>query len=83
MADDAQAGDRDALGTHQVEAMAFYQSIQPEVANAAAAADETIVAYLTADPSEITAASRDGALAALNRARSGLLLTQSDLITSY
>ena len=83
VADDAQAGDRDALGTHQVEAMAFYQSIQPEVANAAAAADETIVAYLTADPSEITAASRDGALAALNRARSGLLLTQSDLITSY
>ena len=83
VADDAQAGDRDALGTHQVEAMAFYQSIQPEVANADAAADETIVAYLTADPSEIIAASRDGALAALNRARSGLLLTQSDLITSY
>ena len=32
--DDAQAGNRDALGTHQVEALAFYRSIQPDVAKA-------------------------------------------------
>ncbi len=83
VADDAQAGDPDALATHQVEALAFYQSIQPEVAKANPAANDTIVAYLTADPSGITAASRDRALATLNRAASGLLLTPADLVTSY
>ena len=81
--DDAQAGDHETLGTHQVEALAFYQSIQPEVANADPAADEAIMAYVTADPSDITAASRDAALAALNRNASALLLTRSDLITGY
>ena len=70
-------------GTHQVEALSFYRSIQPEVANASAASDETIVAYLTAEPGDITAASRDGALAALNRAASALTLTQNDLVTGY
>ena len=81
--DDAQAGDRDALGTHQVEALAFYQSIQPDVAKASASADETIMAYLTAEPSAITAVSRDGALAALNGVASDLMLEQSDLVTRY
>ena len=81
--DDAQAGDQDSLGTHQVEALAFYRSIQPEVAKADAAANETIVAYLEAEPSGITAASRDAALAALNRAASELLLTQDDLVTDF
>ena len=70
-------------GTHQVEALSFYRSIQPEVANANSDADATIVAYLEADASEITAASRDAALAALNQAASELLLTQDDLVTSY
>ena len=70
-------------GTHQVEGLSFYQSIQPEVANASVASDETIVAYLTAEPGDITAASRDGALAALNRAASALMLTQNDLVTGY
>ena len=83
MYDDAQSGDRDALGVHQVEALAFYQSIQPDVAKADASADETIVAYLTAEPSAITVASRDGALAALNGVASDLMLTQGDLVTSY
>ena len=83
MYDDAQAGDRDALGIHRVEALAFYQSIQPEVAKADPSADETIVAFLAAEPSAITVASRDGALAALNGVASGLLLTQGDLVTSY
>ena len=83
MYDDAQSGDRDALGIHQVEALAFYQSIQPEVAKADASVDETIVAYLTAEPSAITVASRDGALAALNGVASDLMLTQGDLVTSY
>ena len=49
MYDDAQAGNHDALGTHKVEALAFYQSIQPEVAQASAAADETIMAYLESE----------------------------------
>ena len=81
--DDAQAGNRDALGTHQVEALAFYQSIQPDVAKANPAADETIVAYLEAEPGQITTASRDGALAALNRTASALFLEPSDLVTGY
>ena len=41
-------------GTHQVEALAFYQSIQPEVAQADAAADETIMAYFEAETDGIT-----------------------------
>ena len=83
VSDDAQAGNHDALKTHQVEALAFYQSIQPDVAKANSASDETIIAYLTADPDDITTASRDAALAALNRTSSALLLEQSDLVTSY
>jgi hypothetical protein len=63
--------------------LSFYRSIQPEVANANAAADEAIVAYLTAAPEEITATMRDAALAALNGTASGLLLTQADLVTSF
>ena len=65
--DDAQAGDRDTLGTHQVEALAFYRSIQPDVAKANPSADENKMAYPTGEPSAINVASRDGALAALNR----------------
>ena len=70
-------------GTHQVEALAFYQSIQPEVAQASASADETIMAFLEAEANEITERSRDAALAALNRVASALLLTQDDLVTGY
>ena len=79
--DDVQGGNDP--GTHQVEALSFYRSIQPDVGMANAASDETIVAYLTAEPSEITTASRDAALAALNRTASALLLTQTDMVTSY
>ena len=79
--DDVQSGDDP--GTHQVEALAFYQSIQPEVAKADAAADETIIAYFTAAPDQITAASRDAALAALNGTAAALLLNQDDLVESY
>ena len=83
VSDDAQAGDHDALGTHQVEALAFYRSIQPDVAKANPAADEAIVAYLTGEPSQTTVQSRDGALAALNRTASALLLAQDDLVTRF
>ena len=79
--DDVESGNDP--GTHQVEALSFYRSIQPEVAEANAASNETIVAYLTADPDDITAASRDAAMAALNRTASALLLTQADMVTSY
>ena len=81
--DDAETGDHDSLGTHQVEALAFYKSIQPDVAKADPSADEMIIAYLEAEPSGITTASRDEALAALNRAASALLLSDSDLVLSY
>ena len=81
--DDAQAGDRDALGIHQVEALAFYQSIQPDVAKANSPADETIMAFITGEPSSINAASRDAALAALNDVASDLGLQQSDLVTRF
>ena len=81
--DDQEAGNHDNLRTHQVEALAFYRSIQPDVAKANPASDRTIVAYLEANPDRITAASRDAALAALNRAASGLLLEQSDLVTRF
>ncbi len=83
VADDAAAGDRDALGTHQVEALAFYQSIQPDVAKADPSADETIMAYLTADGSEISNASRDAVLDALNGVADALMLTNADLVTEY
>ena len=83
VADDAAAGDRDALGTHQVEALAFYQSIQADVAKADPSADETIMAYLTAEGSAVTTASRDAALAALNGTASALMLKQSDLVTRF
>ena len=81
--DDAQAGDRDALGTHQVEALAFYQSIQPDVAKADPDADETIMDYLTAEGSAISITARDEALAALNGTASALMLDDSDLVTEY
>ena len=74
--DDAEAGNNDALGTHQVEALAFYRPIQPDVAKADSAANETIMAYLTAKPGQVTTASRDDALAALNGAASALMLAQ-------
>ena len=79
--EDVQNGDDP--GTHQVEALAFYQSIQPEVAKADPAADEQIIAYLTAAPDQVTAASRDAALAALNATAVALLLNEGDLVTSY
>jgi hypothetical protein len=83
VADDAAAGDRDALGTHQVEALAFYQSIQPDVAKADPSADATIMSYLTAEGSQVNLAYRDAALAALNGTASALMLTGADLVNEY
>ena len=70
-------------GTHQVEALAFYQSIQPELAKADQVADLEIMAYLTAQPEQITEQFRDRILQVLNRNASALLLTQDDLVTSF
>ena len=81
--DDAQAGNHDALGTHQVEALAFYQSIQPDVAKADPVADAEIMAYLTAQPGQISEQFRDRILQVLNRNASALLLTQDDLVNRY
>ena len=66
-----------------IEALAFYQSIQPEVAKADSIADLEIMAYLTAQPEQITEQFRDRILQVLNRNASALLLTQDDLITSF
>jgi len=61
---------------------ALYQSIQPQVAKADPAADKTIAGYYKSNPSSLSAALRDSALAALNRTASALLLKQSDLVTA-
>ena len=79
--DDVQEG-KDP-GTHLVEALAFYQSIQPEVANANPEADATIVTFLESEPDQITAQSRDAALVALNSVADAPMLKSSDLVTSY
>ncbi len=81
--DDAEAGDHGSLGTHQVEALAFYQSIQPEIANADPVADAEIMAYITAQPDQLSVQFRDRILQVLNRNASALLLNQSDLVLSY
>ncbi|OLD73037.1 MAG: hypothetical protein AUI33_06990 [Ignavibacteria bacterium 13_1_40CM_2_61_4] len=65
-----------------VEGFALYQSIQPQVAKADPGADKIIVGYYKSDPSHLSAALRDSALAALNRTASALLLKQNDLVTS-
>ena len=77
----AEANNAYGAGIAQVEGLGYYRSIQPEVAKANAAADETIVAYFQAAPDQLTASSRDAALAALNSTASELLLEQSDLVT--
>ena len=77
----AQGGNAANAAVQQIEGLAFYQTIQPAVARADAAADRTIVAYLTAQPAALTAQGRDEALAAINRAATALLLTPADLVT--
>ena len=79
----AEADDAYGAGTAQVEGLSFYRSIQPEVANANAASNETIVAYFQMAPEDLTSALRGGALTALNRASSALFLTQADLVTQF
>jgi hypothetical protein len=79
----AQSGNADAAGVAQVEGYSFYLSIQPDVATADPAADKAIVDYYTSAPSSLSAASRDAALAAINRTGNALLLTQADLVTSF
>ena len=81
--DDAAAGNDDALGTHQVEALAFYRSIQPEIAKADPVADAEIMAYLTSGPEAISEQFRDRILEVLNRNASALMLTQDDLVAMY
>jgi hypothetical protein len=76
-----QAGNAANAGVQLVEGFSFYQSIQPTVAKADAAADKTIVAFFTGNPADLTAAKRDEALAALNRTAGALLLKDADLVT--
>jgi hypothetical protein len=78
----AQAGNLENAKTAIADGFALYRSIQPQVAKADPEADKTIVAYYQSDPSRLSAALRDSALAALNRTASALLLKQSDLVTA-
>ncbi len=78
----AQAGNLENAKTAIADGFAFYRSIQPQVAKADPEADKTIVAYYQSDPSRLSAALRDSALAALNRTASALLLKQSDRVTA-
>src|SRR2546426_9801294 len=75
-------GNLENAKTALVEGFALYQSIQPQVAKADPGADKIIVGYYKSDPSHLSAALRDSALAALNRTASALLLKQNDLVTS-
>ena len=70
-------------GSHWVEGLAFYQSIQPGAARAGGVGDGAMVAYLTGDGSGVAGASGDGALAALSRAALALMLSQDGLVTGY
>jgi hypothetical protein len=76
-----QGGNLANASVQQMEGWSYYQSIQPAVAKADAAADKTIVAYFTAAPATLTVALRDEALAALNRTTTALGLTSADLVT--
>jgi hypothetical protein len=78
----AEAGNLENAKTAIADGFALYRSIQPQVAEADPEADKTIVAYYQSDPSRLSAALRDSALAALNRTASALLLKQSDLVTA-
>jgi len=78
----AQAGNLENAKTAIADGFALYRSIQPQVAKADPDADKTIVAYYQSDPSRLSAALRDSALAALNRTASALLLKQSDLVAA-
>ena len=79
----SQDGDHYGAGVALVEGLAFYQSIQPDVAKANAASDETVVAYFQTAPDQLTADLLSGALAAINQTATGLLLTRDDLVTSF
>ena len=76
-----QGGTPANASVQQMEGWSYYQSIQPAVAKADAAADKTIVGYFTAAPAMLTVPLRDEALAGLNRTATALRLTPADLVT--
>jgi hypothetical protein len=76
-----QSGNQANAAASQMEGYSYYQSIQPLVAQADAAADETVAGYYRSDPSTLTVAGRDEALAALNRALPALGLTERDRVS--
>jgi hypothetical protein len=79
----AQAGNLDASAVQMVEGLSSYLSIQPQVAKADPAADKAIVDYFKSEPSSLTPAFRDAALAAINSTGNALLLEQTDQVTSF
>lgn len=77
----AQAGNSANASASQVEGYSYYQSIQPLVARADAAADQAVTGFYRADSVNLTTAGRDEALAALNRTLQAIGLTDRDRVS--
>jgi len=77
----AQSGNMANAAATQAEGLYYYMTIQPLVARADPAADQSVVRYYRADPAALTAASRDETLNALNRTLTALGLTDQDRVT--
>jgi hypothetical protein len=77
----AQAGNAANATVVQAEGLSYYQTIQPTVAGVDAEGDRMVVSYFQAAPTSLTAASRDQALAAMNRALDALGLQAADQVT--
>jgi len=77
----AQSGDANQAVVSQAEGLHAYMTIQPLVARADSAADQSIVRYFRADPIALTPTTRDITLNALNRTLSALGLTDQDRLT--
>jgi hypothetical protein len=76
-----QAGNTANAGVNLAEGYYYYMSIQPLVARADATADQAVTAYYRSDPSTLTVAGRDEALAALNRTLQAIGLTDRDRVS--
>lgn len=74
-------GDGDTAATELASGMAYYRSLQPEVATAMPEADRAIVAFFNTPALDLTTDLRTRALTALNSAASVLRLNPNDLVS--
>ncbi|MCX6024543.1 MAG: hypothetical protein NTZ05_22990 [Chloroflexi bacterium] len=77
-----QAGNPQQAQAQLMEGSSYYMTIQPTVAKADAASDRTLTAFFQTPPAQLTAASRDQALEALNRAADALGLKAGDRVAA-